>query len=109
MCGCPVCLSFRRVRVNRLTEGYAIAAVDATRTVCTVSRFVPGPVTDGEVVVCSSQLLIAFKRGRHDIWSADVRHRIRLSPENPGSDGIVEKVVRLVNSEEAVPAAGFLQ
>ena len=36
----------RRMRVNRMTEGYAIAAVDAARTVRTVSR-----MTDRKSVV----------------------------------------------------------
>ncbi|GHE78857.1 aromatic-ring-hydroxylating dioxygenase subunit beta [Amycolatopsis deserti] len=95
----------RQARVARMTEGYALAAVDAARTVRTVSRFVPESVSDEEVVLRSAQVLIAFKRGRHDIWAADVRHRIRLSDEG---DRIAEKVVRLVDSEDAVPAAGFL-
>jgi 3-phenylpropionate/cinnamic acid dioxygenase small subunit len=95
----------RDMRVTRMIEGYAIAAVDAARTVRTVSRFVPQSVTDEEVVLRSAQILIAYKRGRHDIWAADVRHRIRLSGDG---DRIAEKVVRLVDSEDAVPAAGFL-
>ncbi|MFJ8812342.1 aromatic-ring-hydroxylating dioxygenase subunit beta [Amycolatopsis thermoflava] len=95
----------RAMRVTRMTEGYAIAAVDAARTVRTVSRFVPETVTDTEVVLRSAQVLIAYKRGRHDIWAADVRHRVRLSDSG---DRIAEKVVRLVDSEDAVPAAGFL-
>lgn len=95
----------RRMRVTRMTEGYAIAAVDAARTVRTVSRFVPESVTDDEVVLRSAQILIASKRGHHDIWAADLVHHIRLSP---AGDRIVQKVVRLVDSEEAVPAAGFL-
>lgn len=91
----------RRMRVARMTEGYAIAAVDAARTVRTVSRFMPESVSDEEVVLRSSQVLVAYKRGRHDIWAADMVHRIR-------GDRIALKVVRLVDSDEAVPAAGFL-
>lgn len=98
----------REMRVTRMTEGYAIAAVDAARTVRTVSRFVPETVTDEEVVLRSAQVLVAFKRGRHDIWAGDVRHRIRLSVDGPVADQIAQKVVRLVDSEDAVPAAGFL-
>ncbi|MYS85805.1 aromatic-ring-hydroxylating dioxygenase subunit beta [Embleya scabrispora] len=98
----------RRMRVTRMTEGYAIAAVDAARTVRTVSRFVPQSASDEEVVLRSAQILIAYKRGNHDIWAGEVLHRIRLSPEGPGGDRITRKVVRLVDSEEAVPAAGFL-
>lgn len=98
----------REMRVTRMIEGYAIAAVDAARTVRTVSRFVPTSVSDTEVVLRSAQVLIAFKRDRHDVWAADLVHRIRLDRDGPADDGIVQKVVRLVNSESAVPAAGFL-
>ncbi|WP_039739104.1 aromatic-ring-hydroxylating dioxygenase subunit beta [Saccharomonospora halophila] len=98
----------REMRVTRMTEGYAIAAVDAARTVRTVSRFVPESVSDTEVVLRSAQVLIAYKRGRHDIWASDVTHRVRLAEDGPAGDRITLKVVRLVDSEGAVPAAGFL-
>ncbi|MEU6657664.1 aromatic-ring-hydroxylating dioxygenase subunit beta [Streptomyces sp. NPDC046821] len=95
----------RRMRVTRMTEGYAIAAVDSARTVRTVSRFVAEDVTDDEVTLRSAQVLVAYKRGRHDLWAAEVTHRVRLSDDG---DRIALKVVRLVDSEDAVPAAGFL-
>ncbi|MEB3367297.1 aromatic-ring-hydroxylating dioxygenase subunit beta [Saccharopolyspora mangrovi] len=94
----------RRLRVNRMTEGYAIAAVDSATTVRTVSRFVPTAVTDTEVSVRAAQVLVAYKRGKHDLWAADVDYTVRLGAE----DTIARKVIRLVNSEDAVPAAGFL-
>ncbi|NGO47732.1 aromatic-ring-hydroxylating dioxygenase subunit beta [Streptomyces ureilyticus] len=95
----------RRMRVTRMTEGYAIAAVDAARTVRTVSRFVPAKVCEDEVTVRSAQIVVAYKRGNHDVWAAEVTHRIRLSDHG---DRIALKVVRLIDSEDAVPAAGFL-
>lgn len=98
----------RALRVSRMTEGHAIAAVDAARTVRTVSRFVPESVSDTEVVLRSAQVLVAYKRSRHDLWAADLVHRIRLSADGPDGDRIVLKVVRLVDSDEPVPATGFL-
>ncbi|WP_411153040.1 aromatic-ring-hydroxylating dioxygenase subunit beta [Streptomyces sp. A30] len=95
----------RRMRVARMTEGHAIAAVDAARTVRTVSRFVAAEVSEDAVTLRSAQLLVAYKRGRHDMWAADVTHRVRLSDLG---DRIDLKVVRLIDSEETVPAAGFL-
>ncbi|MFF1568060.1 aromatic-ring-hydroxylating dioxygenase subunit beta [Streptomyces sp. NPDC058293] len=97
----------RRMRVTRMTEGYAIAAVDAARTVRTVSRFVPEQVSDAEVTLRAAQVVVAYKRGRHDLWAGEVTYRIRLSGEGAG-DRIALKVIRLVDSEDAVPAAGFL-
>ncbi|MFI0448839.1 aromatic-ring-hydroxylating dioxygenase subunit beta [Actinomadura sp. 6N118] len=95
----------RRMRVTRMTEGHAISAVDAARTVRTVSRFVPVEVSDQEVMLRSAQVVVAYKRGTHDLWAAEVTHRIRLSEPD---DRIALKVVRLVDSEDVVPAAGFL-
>ncbi|WP_216897527.1 aromatic-ring-hydroxylating dioxygenase subunit beta [Nocardia alni] len=98
----------RGMRVTRMTEGYAMSAVDSARTVRTVSRFVPESVSDDEVVLRSAQILIAFKRDRHDIWAADLVHRIKLCDNGAEGDQIVLKVIRLVDSDSAVPAAGFL-
>lgn len=97
----------RGMRVVRMTEGYAIAAVDAAVTTRTVSRFVAETVTDDEVHLRAAQILIAYKRGRHDIWAGDLEYRIRLGA-TPADDRIALKVIRLVDSEDAVPAAGFL-
>jgi 3-phenylpropionate/cinnamic acid dioxygenase small subunit len=95
----------RDLRVQRMTEGHAMAVVDAARTIRTVSRFVPIEVTDSEVTVRSAQVLVAFKRGRHDLWAAEVTHTIRFADSG---DLVGRKVVRLIDSDDAVPAAGFL-
>ena len=97
----------RDMRVVRMTEGHAIAAVDAATTVRTVSRFVPEDVTDTRVRLRAAQVVIAYKRGRHDIWAGDVEYRIQLG-DNAAEDRIALKVIRLIDSEDAVPAAGFL-
>lgn len=99
--------AMRAMRVTRMTEGYALAAVDAATTVRTVSRFVPMDSSDDLVSLAASQVLIAYKRGRHDVWAADVEFAVRLG-DTSAEDRIVRKVIRLVNAEDAVPAAGFL-
>lgn len=97
----------RQLRVTRMTEGYAIAAVDAAATVRTIGRVVPAAVSDDVVELRAAQTLIAYKRGRHDIWSASVDYMIRLGAE-PAADRIGGKVVRLIDGTDEVPAAGFL-
>ncbi|EMD24507.1 aromatic-ring-hydroxylating dioxygenase subunit beta [Amycolatopsis azurea] len=97
----------RALRVRRMTEGYAIAAVDSAITVRTVSRFVPADVGDGSVSIKASQIIVAYKRGRHDLWAADVDYVVRLGAGGE-EDRLARKVVRLVDADEAVPAAGFL-
>ncbi|MDN5744676.1 MAG: hypothetical protein L0H31_06085 [Nocardioidaceae bacterium] len=95
----------RRMRVERMVQGYAPSAVAAARTVRTNSRFTVTEVSDSEVTVRSAQVLIAYKRGATLTLGADVTHRIVLSDSG---DRIVLKVIRLLNSDEHVPAAGFL-
>ena len=97
----------RAMRVTRMTEGYALAAVDAATTVRTVSRFVPREVGDTEVTLTAGQVIVAYKRGRHDLWAGDVEYRVRLGA-GAEQDRIVRKVIRLVDADDVVPAAGFL-
>ena len=97
----------RAMRVTRMTEGYAIAAVDAAATVRTVSRFVVDEVADDEVRLSAGQVIVAYKRGSHELWAADVDYRVRLGRAG-GEDRIVRKVIRLVNADDIVPGTGFL-
>lgn len=97
----------RALRVTRMTEGYAIAAVDSAITVRTTGRVVPGAVTDRTVELRIAQTLIAYKRGNHDIWCANVDFTIVLGSE-PQEDRIERKIVRLIDGKDEVPAAGFL-
>ncbi|MFT4286032.1 aromatic-ring-hydroxylating dioxygenase subunit beta [Nocardioides sp.] len=97
----------RAMRVTRMTEGYALAAVDAAATVRTVSRIVPAEVGDDEVTLRAGQVLVAYKRGSHELWAADLDYRIRLGA-GPAEDRIVRKVIRLVNADDIVASTGFL-
>lgn len=97
----------RALRVTRMSEGYAIAAVDAATTVRSIGRVVPAAVSDTVVELRAAQTLIAYKRGRHDIWAANVDYTIHLGA-SPAQDRIGGKVVRLIDGADAVPAAGFL-
>ena len=97
----------RALRVARMTEGHAMAVVDAATTVRTVGRFVPAQVTDQQVTLRFAQTLVAYKRGRYDLWAGDIDYVVRLG-DSPVQDRIQRKVIRLVDSEAAVPAAGFL-
>lgn len=95
----------RRLRVERMMQGYAPSAVAAARTVRVISRFTVQEVSEDKVVLRSAQLLSAFKRNDFQTIGADLTHTIALSDSG---DRIVEKVARLINSEDAVNAAGFL-
>ena len=95
----------RRLRVERMLQGYSQSAVAAARTVRVVSRFTVESVADDAVTVKSAQILSAFKRNKFTTIGAELTHRISL---DGGGDKISLKVARLIDSEDAVGAFGFL-
>lgn len=95
----------RRLRVERMMQGYAPSAVAAARTARVVSTFVVKSIDNDQVVIRSTQVLTAFKRNDTQTLGAELTHTIALSESG---DRIAQKVARLINSEDAVSAAGFL-
>jgi 3-phenylpropionate/cinnamic acid dioxygenase small subunit len=95
----------REKRVERMTSGYSASAADAARTVRTVSRFALGNQDANTVEIRSAQVVIAYKRGATTIFAADVTHTLRFDGAEPQ---LVQKVIRLIDSTEALNAIGFL-
>ena len=95
----------RDLRIERLTSGYSVSAVDAARTVRTVSRFTEASVSGDMIEVNSAQVLVAYKREVHTLFAADLTHRLRFTPQGIRLE---QKVVRLINSTDSLNALGFL-
>ncbi|MXN75368.1 hypothetical protein GR157_11560 [Burkholderia sp. 4701] len=95
----------REKRVDRMTSGYSASASDAARTVRTVSRFTLANAEANEVEIRSAQVVIAYKRASTTIFAADVAHTLRFDGAEPR---LVQKVIRLIDSTEALNAIGFL-
>ncbi|GGC71384.1 aromatic-ring-hydroxylating dioxygenase subunit beta [Paraburkholderia caffeinilytica] len=95
----------REKRVQRMTSGYSASASDAAHTVRTVSRFTLTSDASDEVDVNSAQIVVAYKRGKSTLFAADLTHRISFASGEPR---IVQKVIRLIDSTEALSAIGFL-
>ncbi|CAG4897197.1 aromatic-ring-hydroxylating dioxygenase subunit beta [Paraburkholderia saeva] len=95
----------REKRVQRMVSGYSASASDAARTVRTVSRFTLTSDAADVVEVNSSQVIVACKRGTTTLFAADLTHRIRFTDGEPR---IEQKVIRLIDSNEALNAIGFL-
>lgn len=95
----------RALRVQRLNSGYSPSVTDAARTVRTVSRFTMSSDSADTVEVHSAQVVVAYKRDVATLFAADVEHRINLSGGEPR---IEQKVVRLIDSTDALSAIGFL-
>lgn len=96
----------RRLRVQRMLQGYSPSAVAAARTVRVISRFTVQERTDTSVTLRSAQIVNAFKRNEFLTLGADLTHTIVFDDE--GDDRIALKVVRLIDSEDAVSASGYL-
>ena len=95
----------RELRVQRMVSGYSASASDAARTVRTVSRFTLTSDAADVVEVKSAQVIVAYKRGMSTIFAADLTHKISFATGEPR---LVEKVIRLIDSTEALSAIGFL-
>lgn len=95
----------RALRIERLSAGFSPSAVDAAKTVRSVSRFRLVEAAGDLVEVHSAQILYAYKRGVHTPFVADLEHRIRFTAEGPRLE---RKVVRLINAQDALGAIGFL-
>ncbi|WP_329316444.1 aromatic-ring-hydroxylating dioxygenase subunit beta [Streptomyces sp. NBC_01262] len=95
----------RRMRIERLVSGYSISAVAAARTVRTVAGFVVVRSEEEAVELNSAQVLVGHKRGETFVLGADLTHRIVFEGGEPR---IARKVIRLIDSQEAVRATGFL-
>lgn len=95
----------RKIRIERLTSGFAMSATDSAATVRTVSRFVPVHLSSELVEINSAQVLVGYKRQEHTLFVANVTHRIRFTPQGPKLE---QKVIRLINSMDSLNALGFL-
>lgn len=95
----------RAMRIERLTSGNSVSAVDAARTVRTVSRFTEVSRSADVIELSSAQVLVAYKREIHTLFAADLTHRLRFTPEGIRLE---QKVVRLINSADSLNALGFL-
>ncbi|WP_034160964.1 aromatic-ring-hydroxylating dioxygenase subunit beta [Sphingomonas sp. ERG5] len=98
--------AMRRMRVARLTSGESVSAAAAGVTVRTVSRFrrlEDGP--QGEIRMRCAQHLFEFRNGNQRLYAADVSYSLLPA----GSDfKLLEKVVLLVNSTDALAGITFL-
>ncbi len=97
--------AMRAARVARLSSGLSISAAPSARTVRTVSRFCVTTEEHGAAMVRCAQHLVEYKYDRTRILAADVTYRLVHSGESLALDS---KVVRLINSDEALFGIGYL-
>lgn len=97
--------AMRKARVRRLRGELSVAASPSARTARTVSRFRGIENAEGCAVIRGAQHLIEYKYNRTRILAADVTYRLVRSGAGLLLDG---KVVRLINSDEALFGISYL-
>jgi 3-phenylpropionate/cinnamic acid dioxygenase small subunit len=95
----------RKKRVDRLVSGQSISASPVARTVRVQSRFRLLKSDEAGCEMRCAQILTECRRGRERSYTADVE--FRLARANGGLK-IGRKVVRLINSTEALTGIGYI-
>lgn len=95
----------RRKRVVRLKSAFSMSALTAAETVRTVSRFVTVEADSEAMTLRAAQQLVAYRRDQSRTIAANLDVKI---VSTPGGLKLARKVVRLVNSEDAVSSMGYL-
>ncbi len=112
--------AMRAARVQRLASGLSMSASPAARTVRTASRFRRLEDANGCAVIRCAQHLVEYKYDRTRLLAADVTYHLTRTrgpldapgplgaPSAAGAWALERKVVRLVNSDDALFGIGYL-
>ena len=97
--------AMRLKRVERLTSGQSVSASPVARTIRSLTRF---RLLSSDAQNCKlrcAQLLTEFRRERERMCSADVTFHFVRTPDGLR---IRQKVIRLINSTEALSAMSYI-
>jgi len=97
--------TMREKRISRLVSGQSVSASPVARTIRVQSRF---RLLKSNVAGCElrcAQILTEFRRGRERSYAADLEFRLERANETLK---IAWKVVRLINSTEALAGIGYI-
>lgn len=97
--------AMRRMRTQRLSGGFTISNAPAARTVRTVSRFRVTHSAPGVLELRAAQVLVEQRMQLQRVYAAEVEYRLIADGDALKLD---QKVVRLVDSSDALHALGYL-
>ena len=97
--------AMREKRVSRLVSGISISASPVARTIRMHSRFRLLKSDDKACELRCAQLLTEYRRGRERSYTADVEFRLVRDGDKLK---IAQKVVRLINSTDALNGIGYI-
>lgn len=95
----------REARVKRLLSGFSMSSAPPARSVRTVSRFRMLESGDESVTLRAAQHLAEYKYDRTRLLAADVTYRL---VRRAGDLALDRKIVRLINSDDALFGIGYL-
>lgn len=95
----------RRKRTERLLNGQSISASPVARTVRMLSRFRMLETAEDRCELRCAQLLTEHRRGRTRMYVANLTYRL---VREAGALRIDQKVVRLINSTEALGGISYI-
>jgi 3-phenylpropionate/cinnamic acid dioxygenase small subunit len=95
----------RRKRTERLLNGQSISASPVARTVRLLSRFRILQADNASCELRCAQMLTECRRGRTRTYAANVSYRL---VRDAGALKIDQKVVRLINSTEALGGISYI-
>ncbi|MET0289093.1 MAG: aromatic-ring-hydroxylating dioxygenase subunit beta [Pseudoxanthomonas sp.] len=95
----------RLMRTQRLSGGFTISNAPAARTVRTVSRFRVTRSAPGVIELRAAQVLVEQRMQLQRVYAAEVEYRLIAEGDALKLD---QKVVRLVDSSDALHALGYL-
>jgi 3-phenylpropionate/cinnamic acid dioxygenase small subunit len=97
--------AMRQKRADRLISGQSVSASPVARTVRLLSRFRMLAASEQGCELRCAQLLTEFRRGRERMYAADLEFRLVRTGDGLRID---RKVIRLVNSTEALGGIGYI-
>ena len=95
----------RAKRAERLISGQSVSASPVARTVRLLSRFRVLRSEGEECALRCAQMLTEFRRGRERTYAADIDFVLVRTPDGLR---IERKVIRLVNSSDALGGIGYI-
>jgi 3-phenylpropionate/cinnamic acid dioxygenase small subunit len=97
--------AMRRMRVHRLRSGEAVSTTPAPRTARTTSRIVILKEEGDVIVVRAAQNLREFHKDRFRFYTSNIEYTLKRAG---ASFKIAQKIIRLLNSDDAIASIGYI-
>lgn len=97
--------AMRKMRVHRLRSGEAVSTTPAPRTARSTARIVILNEAGDTLVVRAVQNLREFHKDRFRLYTSNIEYTLKRAD---GSFKIAQKIIRLLNSDDAIASIGYI-